>query len=257
MYILASDYDGTLRRGEGICDADRKAIAAFRRAGNRFGIITGRGHSGFLRELCRENFVDYDFLICNNGAVLYDGEQLIRRHYCSGEVLETLIPFIISVGGLYAAITVDQTRFLAIYGQNGDRVEGDGRGEDDFIHVHHLDRIGRFNQVDCNVGNESGAAELTAQINLRYGKWLSAFHNGTCVDMVPAGVSKPAGLREYLDYIGVAEGDCVATVGDNFNDLGMLLEFDGYAIASGRPEIVDQVGRSCSGIAELIGNLAK
>ncbi|MGI6269493.1 MAG: HAD hydrolase family protein [Candidatus Howiella sp.] len=257
MYILASDYDGTLRRGEGISDADRAAISAFRKAGNRFGIVTGRGHSGFVRELHRVDFSDYDFLICNNGAVLYDGDHLIRRHYCPGEVLDTLIPFIISVGGLYAAITVDQTHFLAIYGQNSGGIEGDGSGEEDFIHVHHLDRIRQFNQVDCNIGNETDAAEFAAQVNLRYGKWLAAFHNGTCVDIVPAGVSKPAGLREYLAFIGAKEGGRVLSVGDNFNDLGMLLEFDGYAIASGRPEIVERVGRSCSDIAELIGTLAK
>ena len=257
MYILASDYDGTLRRGESISEADRAAISAFRRAGNRFGIITGRGYSGFLRELDRVDFSDYDFLICNNGAVLYEGERLLRRHYCPGEVLETLIPFIISVGGLYATITVDQTHFLAIYGRNADKTEGDGIGEEEYIHVHHLDRIRQFNQVDCNIGNEADAAEFAAQVNLRYGKWLSAFNYGTCVDIVPAGVSKPAGLREYLAFIEGGKPKRVVTVGDNFNDLGMLLEFEGYAMASGRPEIVERVGRSCSDIAELLGNLSK
>ena len=43
MYILASDFDGTLNHG-GISQRSRDAIAAFRAAGNLFGIVTGRDY---------------------------------------------------------------------------------------------------------------------------------------------------------------------------------------------------------------------
>jgi hydroxymethylpyrimidine pyrophosphatase-like HAD family hydrolase len=43
MYILASDYDGTLTQHGTISDKDKAAIATWRKAGNLFGVNTGRG----------------------------------------------------------------------------------------------------------------------------------------------------------------------------------------------------------------------
>ena len=42
MKVLATDFDGTLFRDRTITPADLNAIRRFRRAGNRFGIVTGR-----------------------------------------------------------------------------------------------------------------------------------------------------------------------------------------------------------------------
>ena len=41
MIIIASDYDGTLNH-HGVSDGDKEAITKFRKAGNKFGIVTGR-----------------------------------------------------------------------------------------------------------------------------------------------------------------------------------------------------------------------
>lgn len=255
MKVLASDYDGTLSRGGVISADDRDAIKKFRNAGNRFGIITGRGHSGFLKELKRQKF-DCDFIVSNNGAVIYDKEKLVDIVYGDGEILQTLIPFIISVGGLYAAITVDEVHYAAIYGRFAGETEGSGTATENYIRVDHLDMIKRFNQVDCNVGSSIAAAEFAYQVNLRYGKWLNAFNNGDCVDIVPKPASKTYGLERYLEYAGLTKADA-CTVGDNFNDLGMLLDFGGYAMESGRPEVIEKVGRTCSSIGELIKILSK
>ena len=43
MYIVGSDFDGTLNRG-GVSEQDRDAIHRFRQAGNRFGLVTGRDY---------------------------------------------------------------------------------------------------------------------------------------------------------------------------------------------------------------------
>ena len=43
MYILATDYDGTLSRG-GVSQRNKDAIERFRKAGNLFGVVTGRDY---------------------------------------------------------------------------------------------------------------------------------------------------------------------------------------------------------------------
>lgn len=255
MKILASDYDGTLRRGNGISDTDRRAIEEFRRDGNRFGIVTGRGHAGFLHELERVNF-EADFLICNNGAVIFEGDRLIDRVYADGALLQTLIPYIISVGARYAAITVDTTHYFTVFGDYAGAVEGSRTAEDDFIRADHLDRVARFNQVDCNIGSDKSAAEFAEQVNLRYGKWLNAFNNGSCVDIVPKAASKPNGILRYIQSISVDKKD-VLTVGDNFNDIGMLIEFGGYVMETGHAQVIQAVGRTCRDMVEAIEILMK
>ena len=67
MFILASDYDGTLNRS-GISAQDREAIASFRAAGNLFGIVTGRDY--WMYETVRREELAIDFILGVNGAML-------------------------------------------------------------------------------------------------------------------------------------------------------------------------------------------
>ena len=50
MKILASDYDGTLRTEELVAEKDIEAIARFSKAGNLFGIVTGRSMESLQKE---------------------------------------------------------------------------------------------------------------------------------------------------------------------------------------------------------------
>ena len=79
MKILASDYDGTLRTEELVAEKDIEAIARFRKAGNLFGIVTGRSMESLQKEIERNGFT-YDFIITNNGGVIYDGDGLSLIH---------------------------------------------------------------------------------------------------------------------------------------------------------------------------------
>ena len=58
MKIIASDYDGTLNHG-GIDDKKRNAIKEWRKAGNLFGIVSGRGPSNLIDLHKTNNFECY------------------------------------------------------------------------------------------------------------------------------------------------------------------------------------------------------
>ena len=57
-----------------------EAIADWRRSGNAFGIVTGRGRNTLLRDVKRFS-IPYDFLICNNGAMICDEQA--QDVYCA------------------------------------------------------------------------------------------------------------------------------------------------------------------------------
>lgn len=70
--LLASDFDGTVfvsNKTDFISNI--KAINEFRSKGNIFVIITGRGIKSIKEEIEKYN-IYYDYLICENGAMIFD-----------------------------------------------------------------------------------------------------------------------------------------------------------------------------------------
>ena len=111
MKIIASDYDGTLNHG-GIDDKKRDAIKKWRKAGNLFGLVSGRGLADLV-ELPKRNSFECDFLLASNGAVAAktDGTVLAESR-CDAALAKPLLNFIFSLGCTWASTTALQLRFL-------------------------------------------------------------------------------------------------------------------------------------------------
>ena len=76
------------------------------------------------------------------------------------------------------------------------------------------------------------------------------------VDIVPVGVSKAEGLyfiEQHLDL----EHDDIYAIGDSFNDIPMLEEFHGCAVAHARSEIIASAEHVFLSIEECIAYLMK
>lgn len=246
MKILASDYDGTLRINGTVSDADRAAIARFREKGGKFGIVTGRGYVTITAELQRHR-LDCDFLICNNGSLIFENGCVRHSVPIDGVWLKPLVDRVVAAGGMYAAINCLDRRICAIYGKHADEAEGD-----DFIALSHLHRLPEFNQVDTRLDSDEAARRLSDEINAAFDGVLTAHSNGSCVDTVAYGVGKAVGLATYLQLCGGQAQDLV-TVGDNFNDVDMLEAFGGYVLESGNPAVIEKIGRTCKSVAALLG----
>jgi Cof subfamily protein (haloacid dehalogenase superfamily) len=255
MYILASDFDGTLTQHGTISDKDKAAIAAWRKAGHLFGINTGRGYYGIKTELERHQ-VDYDFLLCNNGGLIYENEaKPIEQKTADGKVLPSLVSLILEAGGLHAAIgriEIDQEAGYWI-SENMDRKPGP---EFTRILMDELNAITYFTQLSTQYENEEQANKCTQQINEQFGDNVTAFQNGVCIDIVPVGVNKATGMLHYMHLKKVPKEN-VLVIGDNFNDLDMILEFNGFSVNSGKPEVIAKASKSFDSIAGLIGEYVK
>ena len=75
--VLASDFDGTLKKGRSINKLNVKAIKQFQKDGNLFGIATGRTKAFINTELTSIG-INIDFFIGCNGAII---EYKDFRHY--------------------------------------------------------------------------------------------------------------------------------------------------------------------------------
>ena len=57
-----------------------------------------------------------------------------------------------------------------------------------------------------------------------------------------------------LQHFGLP-ADSAAVVGDDYNDLDMILAHNGWAVESGRQEVVAQAPHTCKSVGDLIESL--
>lgn len=243
MYILATDYDGTLNRG-GVSQADREAIAKFRSAGNKFGIVTGRD-CGMYDTLMHEK-VEFDFVVVMNGAIALDenGEIIIAEHGDSSCV--RAITEIIGKYDNYLSYVCERKRltFHSVYPDGNER----------YRPLSEAENLPPFTMMNTWVKSDELAERAVAEINEKFGESVNALQNGNCIDIPPHGIDKGVGVARYADSIGVSH-DNVWCAGDNMNDMAMISRFHGCAVSNARDEVKSAAEIICDGIADLISHI--
>ncbi len=247
MKILASDYDGTLNRG-GIPDYVRDALARWRAAGHKFGIVSGRGIYNILAVVGRDG-VECDFFVANNGAVIADGAgRVLFSHTGDAGKAAVIARFLIERGGAYACLNdLVGDLFLCSDEEKLTRYAGDRR----FCGLSDFSGDIAFTQISTICRDEPSALSLTEALNDNFGECVTAFQNGVCIDIVPAGVNKARGVEELLSFYK-ADREEVCTVGDNNNDLAMLEAFRSYAVENAIERVKEVAGAVVPDLAALV-----
>lgn len=247
MKLLASDYDGTLNRNGSVSKEDIKAIEKWRSSGNLFVLVTGRGFPSALREM-KYYGVACDFYICNNGSVIYDSDlKCVDSITGDSSVIRPIVDLIIKYKGGRAAVSGGIRRCCVIL----DRAR-DISPEENWIEYSQIENIDfKFTQIDTNTKSDAEAKKLTEEINKTFGKYVLAHQNGTNVDITPPEASKPYGINRLSKMLDIPKENILA-IGDNTNDLEMILEFNGFAVASGNPFIISKASKIYPSIEALI-----
>ena len=94
MLLVASDFDGTLYVNDiNIIYKNIEYINKLRENNHLFAIITGRGLS--IIELLKKYNISYDFLICENGAIIYDNkDNILYSCYLEQDDIDSTIEII-------------------------------------------------------------------------------------------------------------------------------------------------------------------
>jgi hypothetical protein len=248
MKLFACDFDGTLYRNGAVADADREACRLARERGHRFGIVTGRGATTLQRELARFD-LPCDFSICNNGALVLDGagRELGRTELaCS---LRSMLLRHPAVARASHCALFDGTRMRVLEGKRGYWVNPRypmpavslGEALED-----------RLQQISLAFPSR-GEAEAEAEgLRRAAGGEALVLCSLSLVDVVAAGAGKSAGLRSLLRLWGMGPESVVA-LGDDGNDIDMLRDFGGFAMA-GSAKAVLEAGR---GVAASVGEIVR
>ena len=232
MYILGSDYDGTLHYRD-ISARNREAIARFRAAGNLFGIVTGRDY--YMCHTLREEKLDVDFILAFNGAMLIagDGERagdiLWSRSEKNGGVIRWVAEHL---GRVYdspvgCVLLKHRTTFHGAYPD----------GTEQFAPLSAADPMTEYTMMNTWCRSEDLTKRCIAEILDRFGPdTVNPIRNGSCIDIPPVGVNKGEGMAKFARELGVPE-DHVYCAGDNVNDIPMVARFHGCAVENAAPEL--------------------
>ncbi len=203
MKILVSDFDGTLFTTEEQTRKNCMAIHQFQKEGNLFVIATGRNLDSLLR-VTREYNIPYDYLICNDGTMIFD-----HNHNCLSTV--------------YIPLECNQQIIRAIE-------------EDDPYVIWYLD-TGHGYTNDPNLPatkcivklqDREKAKKLLSKIETEIPE-IHGYISENWLNLLPSVTNKSKGIKKLLDIVKKST-NLVDTIGDNANDEAMLKDYHGYVI---------------------------
>lgn len=218
--LIATDYDGTLNIGGTVDDFTRKAIDEWRAAGRYFGVVTGRGIDFY--DTAREKNIPFDYLILYNGSLILAPDKSV--------IYESLIP-----AQTFAAIENKMSQY------------------DDIEYYSESDGKPRHHYYATFSGQER-ALQVKADLDPVFGSKVSIFVNGPHINIGNKGTGKAQSVEIILKHFSLP-ADAAAAVGDDYNDLEMILAHNGWAVESGRPEVIEKAPHRCKSVGDLIYKL--
>ena len=249
MKIITSDYDGTLNHG-GIDKEKIEAISRWRKAGNIFSIVSGRGAPDLVRLYNKQSF-ECDYLIADNGAVIMTADgKIVCEDKIDASVTEPFLDFLFSQGCKWGYV---QTSVPCRVFKNDDFEDYD---EEECFTFDKLPSFPYVYQINTALETFEEAARVTEAIKEKFGDMLNPLQNGTCIDIVSVNMDKAKGIYKFLELLGAKYEDVIA-VGDNVNDKDMIKEFKSYAMENAVPLIKELADFETPSVTELINRELK
>jgi len=257
--IIATDFDGTLNQG-GIQPHVVEAIERFRKAGNLFGVVTGRDRGGSIDAFLAEKKFGFDFVLALNGAMAFDGEgnHLYSiaidgsRPVGDTTLSRALLRRVWELTGFHAGVALEEGR-MDIHPDHPEGAQIKWAVTDPFEDLEKdvFARMNSFLQVNTICESEERAGEVTAILQKEFGQYVNPLQNGICIDIPAAGLDKGEGVARYAAMMGVRDED-IWTAGDNYNDIAMLERFRGCAMTRGTEAAKAVSKHVCWDIAEVV-----
>ncbi len=249
MKVLASDYDGTLCLNEVYQSRTSDYIRRWREAGHLFGIVTGRDIR-MTREAVEDGEIPVDFLICNNGCVLYD-----HRYR---EIHSEKIPLRV-VKKMIRTEAVKRSTYIVLADDRGRYVYDNEYVPEKYTSVYYTDVLNEdniedhpfFYQMDTRYKNAREMHEVAQLWQNEVGQYVTVNPNVATIDMTPPGVTKLTGLQQYIRLQALEEAEII-TAGDGFNDVPMLEYYRGYTVESAVNAIKEKADVVVKNVEELI-----
>lgn len=248
--ILFSDFDGTLYVNSVVSQDNREAVRRWRAAGRMFVMSTGRQWTDLLDHMTDED-VDFDYLLCLNGAECYDRNgQMLFQQTADGAMLPRLFELLLQGHG----------SANANLGERREQICAEDCPSPDLRRPRYtperLATFSEFSQLCSCLTDMDAAVAARERVLAEFSGRVNPVVNGRCLDIVAPGVNKATGIARLLEHLGL-DAKSAACVGDNHNDLCMLTAYRGYAMANAPEDVREQVHGTVESVAQLIDMLTE
>jgi len=243
--LLASDFDRTLAFDAVVPEYNIEAIKRFKDAGNKFAVVSGRSY-GIIPRAAKEVC---DYVVCCNGAYIVDSDEKIvyANPMRPIDVIESIK---ISREYGYNALIV-HSAFSAIYENTHDL-------SDEFIEIFH-DVFGEpasnideyINQDIYEISPNFSNMEVMEKVlnEIRMMSNVDENHNDCVIDVNNRNTSKSIGLNKLKQIAGFKK---IYAIGDDLNDMPMIVDFESFAMKDGNKAIIDAADYTVESVAEAI-----
>lgn len=249
MKLIASDYDHTLRFGDTVEASLIEAINDFRSKGNLFAVVTGRSIFTIYNELKEQN-LGFDFIVASNGAMIVDETgKILYENYIDTKVARAMIDY------------ADDQKFPFFVCSDGFHVYGQFRINDERAQMHRLRHVGRTISKEALLEtnkmismvvrgyDQTHLTQLKNEIESHFGAYISCYQNQWVFDVMAKGTSKANGIKEAMKFFDIDE---VYAIGDDYNDIPMVAEFNGYCVDNAVEDLKKIAKKSYKNVTELI-----
>ena len=247
MKIAITDYDGTLRDFKtGVVPQNNiEAIQQWRKAGNKFGIATGRNINMLDFEL--KNYdITLDFVICVNGAVVLDKDRhILHSVKISPSIVEKFIKLPLVTDSDNQIIVFCERKIFAIRPYSEMPAELVPKIAFDEL-------IKREDVVQFGIKFKTSEESLKMKEELpNIFPMLGGNPNRNYLDINMSGVNKKYGISQLLKIMNWQEYP-VFVIGDDSNDLPMIKEYNGYTVKTAAPFMHKEASKVYDSVGDML-----
>ena len=229
--LVFADVDLTLMgRDHVLTERNIDTIRKVRELGIPFYIQTGRLPCAVAEVLdpLGMNHRDDEYMICGNGAIVSDTDlRFYTDHYMDEETVDQLTDYFHTVEGCVFAVVSAQVYYtsgtLISLNRNSSKIV-EVIGYDEMKKMIKTTRIYKFLVQHSDHDTLVKAGEDASVIS--GGKAVAVFSAWDNLEIIPSGVSKAEGMKEFCEIMKISPTDILA-IGDNYNDESMI-DLAGY-----------------------------
>ncbi|MCL2057325.1 MAG: Cof-type HAD-IIB family hydrolase [Oscillospiraceae bacterium] len=266
-FTVLSDLDGTLIQPDGIIpQRNIQAIGRFQKRGGRFGIATGRSPIGVI-DIAEKLSVTAP-CICFNGGLLRDfatGETLMS--ILLPDAAKNYIEFLLNSKMPAGLVVMTHDRYWDI----SDKPELDTAQVEGYARARYASSSNAVPWRSITDPWHKLLAVILPEQGERWMRYIKqydtpgvyfTFSAPHLLEMIPLGVSKAAGVRHLIEKTGLRR-ECVACIGDYYNDADMIALAGIGAATAGAPQDIKATADIITGpyengaVADLIEHIER
>ena len=229
--LLVSDYDGTFFVNDEDLIRNIKAVDEFRKKGNLFAFATGNNYHVFSKVVKFEH-VGYDYLILDHGSLIIDRDRNVISCQCiKNDIVGSIVEELNKQGF--------KSKLCNLW-------DDDIRGN------------AEVTKISAWIKDLKTAKKVTQYIQNKFGSEVNAytmiFDDINIIEIVSGEIDKKKAIKILASKISVSH-DNIYTVGNGYNDIEMIKEYNGYCMYNSVEELLSVCYNRINSVSELIEEL--